>query len=170
MPGVRNGDLLAVVLPLRELENTEKALIRERFPVEKLMIEGRLLLFASEELLPPKGGGCEKMREAILALKARTDAQGRNLRLVGRVAPMLFERGDVEGALAVEIAADSSLGHAKLLCLYDARRREELPKGHAQRIDDVHNHSLDETSRGSVTLRVGRMPRPAKRTGKSRKA
>jgi hypothetical protein len=116
---LRNGadtdEMLAINLPLHELEDTENALITAGLPVERLMSEGRLLLFASEEVIPRNASNCSCMIEAVTGLRDRAAAQGRKLRLIGRVAPLFFERGDIESALAVELAADSSLGQARLL-------------------------------------------------------
>ena len=151
--GVKGGDLMVIVLPLHELQETEEFLVRERLPVERLMNEGRLLLFASEEFLPGKDCNCDNLRVAIEGLHVRAGSQGRRLRLVGRIAPVLFERGDLESALTVEHTADSSLGEARLLCLYDARKLSGFPGNDARKIDDVHSHSLDETMNGKVKLR-----------------
>jgi hypothetical protein len=170
---LRNGadtdEMLAIILPLHELEDTENALITAGFPVERLMSEGRLLLFASEEVIPRNASNCRSVIEAATGLRDRAAAQGRKLRLIGRVAPLFFERGDIESALAVELAPDSSLGQARLLCLYDARSRERLPEADGQRIDDVHNRILHETSKGKVTVRNKQRKSPPRGSGKRKK-
>jgi hypothetical protein len=167
---LRNGtdtdEMLAIILPLQELQDTENALIAAGFPVERLMSEGRLLLFASEEVIPRNASNCRSMIEAVKGLRDRAAAQGRKLRLVGGVAPLFFERGDIESALAVELAADASLGQARLLCLYDARIRERLPEADGQRIDDVHNRILHEISKGNVTVRNKQRMSPQRGSGK----
>jgi len=167
--GADNDEMMAIVLPLQELQETENALIAAGLPVERLMSEGRLLLFASEELIPINASDCRSIVEAVTGLGDRAAAQGRRLRLVGRVAPMFFERGDIESALAVELATDSSLGQAKLLCLYDARSRDRLPEADGQRIDDIHNHVLHETSKGKVTLRKKQSKSPPRGSAKHKK-
>jgi len=164
--GIDTDDMLAIILPLQELQHTEDVLIEARFPVERLMSEGRLLLFASEEVAPRDIHNCSEIIEAVSALRERAAAQGRELRLVGRVAPMLFERGDIEGAMAVEQAADSSLGQARLLCLYDIRSREKLPEADGQRIDHLHNHVMCENRKGKVKLQVKSHTRTAKKARK----
>ena len=170
---LRNGadtdEMLAIILPLHELEDTENALITAGFPVERLMSEGRLLLFASEEVIPRNASDCRSVIEAATGLRDRAAAQGRKLRLIGRVAPLFFERGDIESALAVELAPDSSLGQARLLCLYDARSRERLPEADGQRIDEVHNRILHETSKGKVTVRNKQRKSPPRGSGKRKK-
>lgn len=167
--GADTDEMLAIILPLQELQDTENALIAARFPVERLMSEGRLLLFASEEVIPRNSSNCRRIIEAVTGLRDRAAAQGRRLRLVGRVAPLFFERGDIESALAVELAADSSLGQAKLLCLYDARSRERLPDANGQRIDDVHTRILHETSKGKVTVRRKQRKNSPRGSGKRKK-
>lgn len=170
---LRNGtdtdEMLAIILPLQELQDTENALIAAGFPVERLMSEGRLLLFASEEVIPRNASDCRSVIEAATGLRDRAAAQGRKLRLIGRVAPLFFERGDIESALAVELAPDSSLGQARLLCLYDARSRERLPEADGQRIDEVHNRILHETSKGKVTVRNKQRKSPPRGSGKRTK-
>ena len=159
--GIKNGDLLVIVLPLRELQSTEKDLVIVKVPVQRLMREGRLLLFASEELLPGNESDCSKIKSAIAAVHEKAKAEGRNLCLIGRVAPVLFERGDIKGALAVEFAADSSLGQARLLCLYDARQRGKLSAESSDKIDELHTISYDETPSGGVRIKNKRQKRPA---------
>jgi len=167
--GADTDEMLAIILPLQELQDTENALIAAGFPVERLMSEGRLLMFASEEVIPRDTSNCRRIIEAVKGLRDRAAAQGRRLRLVGRVAPLFFERGDIEGALAVEMAADSSLGQAKLLCLYDARSRERLPEANGQRIDDLHSRILHETLKGKVTVQKRQRKNPSRDSGKRRK-
>lgn len=159
--GIDTDEMLAIILPLQELQKTEDALTKSSFPVEQLMRDGRLLLFASEEVVPRDVSNCQNIIDAIKGLRDMAASQGRMLRLVGRVAPMLFERGDIEGALAVELAADSSLGQARLLCLYDARSRDKLPRADGQRIDDIHNHILQENKKGEVKSRKNSLSRRA---------
>jgi hypothetical protein len=167
--GIDTDEMMAIILPLQELQDTENALIAVGLPVERLMNEGRLLLFASEEVVPREASDCKSMIEAVTGLRDMAAAQGRRLRLVGRVAPLFFERGDIESALAVELAADSSLGQARLLCLYDARSRDRLPEVHGQKIDDAHNHILHETSKGKVTMRKNRKNGPPRVSSKQKK-
>jgi hypothetical protein len=167
--GADTDEMLAIILPLQELQETENALTAAGFPVESLMNEGRLLLFASEEVLPRNSENCRRIIEAVTGLNRRAAAQGRRLRLVGRVAPLFFERGDIESALAVELAADSSLGQAKLLCLYDARSRERFPEADGQKIDDIHNRILHETSKGKVTVREKKRKGPPRASEKLKK-
>ena len=148
--GDPDRDIYAIILPFREIQSVETSLAREGFPVERLMRQGRLHIFASEEILPDAEGGLSRLGETLGMLKAKAEAEGRGLRLVGRVAPVLFERGDVKGAMRVEEMADAGLGDAKLLCLYDGSKLADVPASHARQVDDAHAVVVYEEPGGRV--------------------
>lgn len=152
--GMKENDLLAIILPLRELEGLEKSLVTEGFPLNRVLDEGSLLLFASEEFLPCEGGDCRGLANSLSTLRKKARSNGRGLRVAGRIAPVLFESGNLDGALMVEQFAEAGLGDARLLCLYDARALEGLPDGYMQEIDNVHTHVLGETENGGVEERI----------------
>jgi len=160
LAGEVEKELLVLIFPFRELIELEKSLLEEGFPFEKALDEGRLLPFASEEFLPCKEGNCKKLKPAIQYLHSKARAQGRGFRLVGRIAPVLFERGDLKSARMIESIADDALGDARLLCLYDETRLAFLPDGHKQEINGLHTHSLQETDDGKVALKAARRRKP----------
>jgi len=152
MAGKENNEILIIVLPFNELQEFEKSLTKFRFSMEKSINEGELFLFASEEILPTLNGDCSKFRETVETIHSMAATTGRNIRIVGRVAPVLFEQGDHKGALTIEEIVDSYLMNARLICLYDTRRFHGLPDECKQQIDDIHTHSLSETKDGRIRL------------------
>ncbi len=148
--GKRGGALMTVILPLRELEETEFHLRKLGFPVDGLMEEGRLLLFASEELLPLTPLDCQKIGVAFVDLLSRAEKKGYRLILAGRVAPVLLEHGEVEKAIAVELTADSTVGKARLLCLYDESNLKGLDKNDINMINDMHSQRFHEADGGKM--------------------
>ena len=159
IPGMNGNTLIAIILPLRELEDLEKYLKKDRFPVDRLLEESRLLFFASEEILPINSSDCEKIGIALFELHKKAEEQGRDLILVGRVAPILFEQGEVSMAMEVEKTADLALGKARLLCLYDASNLKNVKKRDIERIDAAHTHVLHEVDGGNVRMTKGRNSR-----------
>ncbi len=145
-----DDDIYGIILPFREIQSLEESLINEGFPVERLLKEGRLYLFASEEMLPTGNGNVQHLLANLNVLKTKLKAKGRNLRLIGRIAPILFERGDWKGAMMIEELADSGIGESKLLCLYDGTKTKDVPDQHIKEIDDLHSVVIYEDPDGSV--------------------
>ena len=162
--GGDSDDVLVLMLPLRELGDLERSMKRESVSIEKMLGLGKLAVFASEELLPCKRNKCVKLHDTLEELRGMVKTDGRGLRIVGRLAPVLFERGDVEGALAVERTADAALGNARLLCLYDGRRMTDIDSGPGRLIDDIHTHTLREDKDGRVRLEKTRRRRLTRRS------
>ncbi|MFX0206447.1 MAG: MEDS domain-containing protein [Candidatus Hodarchaeota archaeon] len=150
--GIEYNEILIIVLPFSELQELEESLKKMRFSMEKSMNEGRLFLFASEEILPTLDGDYRKFKESVEIIKSIAVATGKNIRIVGRVAPILFEQGDHTGALTIEEIVDSYLANARLVCLYDARQIHKFPIEYKRQIDNVHTHSLSETKEGKIQL------------------
>ena len=155
-PGVAGDSLIAIILPLRELRETEKHLRRLRFPVDRLLEEGRLSLFASEELLPANPTDFSRIGSALKELRLRADKQRRGLMLVGRVAPLLFERGECDEALVVEKEADSALGDAKLLCLYDTAAQRTARKEYVDEVNRIHDGTFNERDDRRIQSAINR--------------
>ncbi len=143
-------DTYGIILPFREIQSLEKSLMDEGFPVDRLMNESRLFLFASEEFLPHGDGNMPQLYMVYNALNTKSKVMGGTLRVIGRIAPVLFERGEVKGAMMIEEMADLGIGDSKLLCLYDGKKSKDVPEQHIKKIDDLHTVVFYEDPDGSV--------------------
>lgn len=140
---IRRDDLLGIVLPERELGDMIDRLSAWGLEPDRLVAEGRLVTVASEDLFPRDAEDRHRIFAALAELLGTAVVRGRaGLSVLGRVAPVFFERGDRRTAEMIEGVGHASRGQARILCLYDGRRLDLRRTRDAAALVRLHTHAI----------------------------
>jgi len=131
-----------------------KGFVGNGMDIQTLTVSGYLRVAASEDLVASSTNLPGEIRKLLLSLIQEVEASGKTgLRILGRVAPLLFERGEDEIALMIEYLVHSLKGNYTLLCLYQSSSLDDPSRlGVAAKICQTHTHSLFEMSSGNVLV------------------
>lgn len=146
---VNRDDLVGIVLPERELGDMIDRLSVWGLEPDRLLAEGRLVTTASEDLFPRDAEDRQRIFAALAELLGTAVVRGRaGLSVLGRVAPVFFERGDRWMAEMIEGVGHASRGQARILCLYDGRRLELRQSRDAAALVQLHTHTITGLGEG----------------------
>ena len=153
--GLDRDELALVLLPRGELKLLRPFTWRG-LGIPALRASGRMRVVASEAVRTRVDGSpegrTESMRRVLGSLIREALEDGHaGLRLLGRVAPIFFERAQDDAAVEIEEGVRPFRSHASVLCLYRTAALGD-PRRHAGavRLRRAHTHSLLEIPDGSV--------------------
>lgn len=157
--GLDRNELVFVLLPLDELTDLRPFTWR-RAGLESLVASRRMRVHASEEvegLGAPREAPPDAVRR-LLGSWIREAVEGgySGARILGRVAPLFFER--IEDGIAAEIEEQVRpfRGHCTVLCLYRTAALDDPAHGvGALRVSRAHTHSILELPDGGVVCAPG---------------
>lgn len=156
LEGGLNGDeTVFVVLPRDDLGALQGFRWRGR-DLAALVDLGCVSVSASEDFLASLPPTSDARRAAVRAFLRSAEAEvthgGRKgLRVLGRVAPLCFERGDDAAAEEIEEAVQSLRPGHQVLCLYRTSALDDASRyAPATRLCRAHTHTLIELPDGAV--------------------
>ena len=153
--GLDRGERDIVLLPHGELGVLRPFTWRGQ-GLSTLVASGRMRVEPSEDVLPQLDGSSEDRTQAtrrILGSIIREALEDgyEGVRLLGRVAPLFFERGQEDATVEIEDAVRSFRSSCSVLCLYrTAPLQDPRRYGAALRLRRIHTHSLLEVPDGGV--------------------
>lgn len=153
--GLDRNELVAVLLPRDEMTDLRPFTWRGA-GFESLVASRRVRILASEDvvesLVTPGKGGPDAVRRLLGSL-IREAAEGgyAGARILGRVAPLFFERTEDAIALQIEEQVRPFQRHCTVLCLYRTAALDDPGHGvGAMRVSRAHTHSILELPDGGV--------------------
>ncbi len=153
--GLDRDELAFALLPLGELGLLRDFAWRGN-NVSALVASGRMRIVPSEEVLSRLGsapeGRAEATRQVLGSLiRESLEAGHAGARILGRVAPLFFERGQEAAAADVEDAVRSFRSSCSVLCLYrTAALGDPRHQGMAVRLRRAHTYSLLEVPEDGI--------------------
>ncbi len=153
--GLDRDELAVVLLPRGEL-GLLRPFTWRGLGVPALVASGRMRVVPSEAIRGRVDGSPEgrtqSMRRVLGSLIREAVEDGHaGLSILGRVAPLFFERAQDDAPVEIEEGVRPFRSHASVLCLYRTAALED-PRRHAAavRLRRAHTHSLLEIPDGSV--------------------
>ncbi len=153
--GLDRDELAFVLLPLGELGLLQDFVWRGS-GVPALVASGRMRAVPSEDVVSrldsaPEGPG-EATRQVLGSLiRESLEAGHAGARILGRVAPLFFERGQEAAAADIEDAARSFRSSCSVLCLYrTAALGDPRSQSATVRLRRAHTHSILEIPEGGI--------------------
>ncbi len=143
------------MLPLAELGLLRRFSWRGH-DIAALVASGRMRIMPSEDVLPllvrPQGDRMEAARRLLgSAIREAGDGGRAGARILGRVAPLFFERTQDDAAVEIEEAVRPFRSHCSAMCLYRTATLEDPARCRAAlRLRRAHTHSLFEVPDGTV--------------------
>lgn len=151
--GLLRDELVLVVMPRNDLD-VIKSFAWKGMDIQTLMTSGYVRVAASEDIMGSSTNLPGEIRKLLLSLIQEVKASGKTgLRILGRIAPLLFERGEDKIALMIEELVHSLKGNYTLLCLYESSSLDDLSRfAVAAKLCEAHTHSMFELSNGNVLV------------------
>ncbi len=163
--GLDRDELAFVLLPLGELGLFKEFAWRGQ-GLSTLVASGRMRVVPSEDILilldGSPDGRTEATRRVLGSLIREALEAGRaGARILGRVAPLFFERAQDDAAVEIEEAMRPFRSHASVLCLYPTAALQDPRRyGAAVRLRRAHTHSVLEVPDGAVVCDPPSSDRP----------
>ena len=141
--GLRANEYVVALLPLEEMAAWRPIFDRAVHATEGMQDSGTLQIVP---LLPSRLNGDAGPLDLVpLVRRVLREAKADNrseVRVVGRFAPALLERGHDRNAVAIERFAAEQHFRLRILCLYDASRMDRASAKTVQSIVSAHSHSI----------------------------
>lgn len=120
--GLRRGELVAFCVPTPEFAGLRASLRAMGHDLDVLVARQDIVIVAAEDWQPEDPADEEAVASFLEALLDLARASGKSgVSFVGRIAPSLFERGDVSSALLIEGSLHATRKTTRVLCPYDVR-------------------------------------------------
>lgn len=157
--GIARDDLVMVVLPREELTELEDRMRARGFDLDEMVRGGHLFRAASEDVGPRRPEDVAKIPEDTEAFRLFAKNLGKNgMTVLGRVAPLFFERGEQPMAELIERTAQEHHGDMRILCLYGAQNIRHERLADAVALTRLHTHAI--TALGGNRFFVEPVQRP----------
>jgi len=141
--GLRANEYVVALLPMEEMAAWRPIFDRAIHSTEGARDAGTLQIVP---LLPSRLNGDAGPLDLVpLVRRILREAKADNrseVRVVGRFAPALLERGHERNAVAIERFAAEQHFRLRVLCLYDASRMDNASAETVQSIVGSHSHSI----------------------------
>ncbi len=160
--GLRRGDLVAIVWPNLEREDLHRLCEAAGVPLPDHIVRGDVAVLSAEQHTPrdvQDENSVASLFDELSDLVRHRRKSG--LSFIGRIAPFLFERGDVPRAEMVEEAVRARQGTGRVLCPYRPRALALAQMTGAGSLVRSHSHTITALGQGRFLMeKVGRGPGP----------
>src|SRR5712691_5099820 len=144
--GLHRNDLVAVLWPHAERDSLRRQCQATGVSLDEHIVRGNVTLMSAERYYPHDPHDETRIESLFDQLTDRVRAGRKSgLSFMGRIAPSLFERGDMVRAETVERMVGARLGTARVLCPYRAKRVGRLAG--APSLVRSHSHTVTALGR-----------------------
>jgi len=144
--GLHRNDLVAVLWPNAERESLRGQCEAAGVSLDEHIVRGNVILLSAERYYPRDPHDETRIESLFDQLTDRVRVRRTSgLSFLGRIAPSLFERGDLVRAETVERVVRARLGTARVLCPYRAKQVSRLAG--AASLVRSHSHTITALGR-----------------------